>query len=250
MELREYWEILRRRWGVVLGLTVLALLSSVYSVGFGPQQISSYEVRMSLSLKPQAEPSSATFYTFSDYYGYVASEYLSDDVIKIVEGDAFLRQVQDHLASRPGGPAFGSIKGKKSHRVLEITVTSARAQDALDLAQGTAEILMAKPEVYIGQLTSQSVQVFLIDPPRVVGGGVASRAYLEIGLRALLGLLAGLGLAFLVEYFDDRIRGAAEVERELGLTVLAEIPAEKGRLLGGRPRKGGEGQSLSTVKTA
>ena len=230
MELREYWQILRRRWSVVLGLTVLALLSSIYSVGFGPQQVSSYDVRMSLALKPEGEPRSTSYYTYGDYYGYVASEYLSDDVIKIFESAAFLEQVQDHLGDRPGGPPTGAVKGKKSHRVIEITVTSSRAQDGLDLASGVAEVLMSRPEIYLGQLTSQNVQVSVIDPPRVVGGGVASRAYLEIGLRALLGLLAGLGLAFLLDYFDDRVRGAAEVERDLGLPVLAEIPAETRRL--------------------
>lgn len=226
MELREYWKILRRQWWVVIGMTVLAALASIYSVGFGPQQVSSYDVRMSLALKPEVQPRSTSFYTYDDYYGYVASEYLSDDMIKIVESDAFLRQVQEHL----GRPASGSIKGKKSHRVLEITITSGNAQDALDLANGTAEVLMARPEVYIGQLSSQNVQIFMIDPPRVVGGGVASRAYLEIGLRLILGLLAGLGLAFLLDYFDDRVRSASEVEQLLGLPVLAEIPAEKGRL--------------------
>lgn len=243
MELREYWKILRRRWWVVAGLTVLALLASVYSVGLGPQRVSSYDVMVSLALKPETQPRSSNFYTYDEYYAYVASEYLSDDVIKIVESAAFLQQVQSQL----GRPIPGTIKGEKSHRVLEITVTSPRAQDALDLANGVAQLLMTKPEVYINQLSSQNVHVSMIDPPRVVGGGVANRAYLEVGLRLLLGLLAGLGLAFLVDYFDDRIREAVEVEELLGVPVLAEIPRAKGRL---RTRAGLEGEPRSSIGAA
>jgi capsular exopolysaccharide synthesis family protein len=44
-------------------------------------------------------------------------------------------------------------------------------------------------------------------------------------LGALLGLLAGLALALVLERFDSRIRSAAAAEKAFGLPVLAEVPA-------------------------
>jgi capsular polysaccharide biosynthesis protein len=46
----------------------------------------------------------------------------------------------------------------------------------------------------------------------------------EIGLRTLVGLVVGVGLAFLVEYVDQTVRTSQEAEDVLGLPVLGEIP--------------------------
>jgi polysaccharide biosynthesis transport protein len=43
-------------------------------------------------------------------------------------------------------------------------------------------------------------------------------------LGVLLGLVTGLAMAFLVEYFNDGLRTRTEAERELDLPVLATIP--------------------------
>jgi capsular polysaccharide biosynthesis protein len=46
----------------------------------------------------------------------------------------------------------------------------------------------------------------------------------EIGLRALIGLLIGIGLAFLIDYLDPSVRTREEAERLLSLPVVGEIP--------------------------
>ena len=47
----------------------------------------------------------------------------------------------------------------------------------------------------------------------------------DIGLRTLLGLMAGLFLAFVVDYLDSTLRTRHDAERALGLPVLGEIPS-------------------------
>lgn len=46
----------------------------------------------------------------------------------------------------------------------------------------------------------------------------------SFGLAALLGLTGGIGLAFLLESFDDGLRSAEQVERELQLPSFALVP--------------------------
>jgi non-specific protein-tyrosine kinase len=45
-------------------------------------------------------------------------------------------------------------------------------------------------------------------------------------LGALVGLLLAIGVSFLHEQLDDRIRGREDAEKATGLTVLAELPAD------------------------
>jgi succinoglycan biosynthesis transport protein ExoP len=45
-----------------------------------------------------------------------------------------------------------------------------------------------------------------------------------IGFGVIIGLLLGVGLVFLVEYFDKTIKNPEDVERYLGLSVLGTIP--------------------------
>ena len=45
-----------------------------------------------------------------------------------------------------------------------------------------------------------------------------------IGLGAIIGLILGLGLSFLFEYFDKTIKTPEDVEGYLGLPVLGTIP--------------------------
>ena len=49
------------------------------------------------------------------------------------------------------------------------------------------------------------------------------RERLDLPLRLLLALAAGVALAFLLDYLDDSVRSAAELE-EMGLAVVGEIP--------------------------
>ena len=47
---------------------------------------------------------------------------------------------------------------------------------------------------------------------------------MNIAVAFILGLLIAVGLAFVIEYFDDTVKSADDVERYLGLTVLGTIP--------------------------
>jgi capsular polysaccharide biosynthesis protein len=43
-------------------------------------------------------------------------------------------------------------------------------------------------------------------------------------IAVFLGAFGGLGLAFIIEYMDDRIEKIEDLEKELQLPILASIP--------------------------
>lgn len=46
----------------------------------------------------------------------------------------------------------------------------------------------------------------------------------DIGTALVLGLVLGIGLAFLIEYFDESIKSPEDVEKKLGLPLIGSVP--------------------------
>lgn len=228
MELRRYWSILRGRMWVVVVLTGLAL---VFSVVFKPEYPESYQAQVRLAVKPNSQTSAGGNYYSAVYYDYLASEYLVDDIAATVESGAFLADVQERLKDRPGGPPVGAITTKKMHRVLTIEVVSSRMADALDIARTAGEVLSEPEAKYWKQLGASSVDVAVIQPAVIVAAPGEKRTLLDIGVKTLLGLIVGVGLAFLLDYLDDTLQTRGDVEM-LGLPLLGEVPRERRRVLG------------------
>ncbi len=227
MEIKEYWDIVRRRAWIVVGLTVLAFAGSwIASAGLA----ASYQASLRLAVKPQTEQHSSTFYTYDEYYSYVASEYLVDDIIEVIQSQAFKDDLLDRLHGKVTSLPDKAIEGKKSHRVLVVNVTAGSRDAAQLVAETVAQVLTAPGNKYFKDLTSQNPVVTLVDAPRTVQVG-ESRKFLDIALRTMLGLIAGIALVFLLDYLDGSVTEAQQAERLVGLPVLGEIPRQRKALL-------------------
>ena len=64
----------------------------------------------------------------------------------------------------------------------------------------------------------------VITPPETHRANTIPGLISEIGLRTVIGLLIGIGLAFLLDYLDASVRTRDEAEDLLRLPVLGEIP--------------------------
>lgn len=69
--------------------------------------------------------------------------------------------------------------------------------------------------------------VYGLDPALVPHVPIRPRVSTNVLVGAVLGLLGGLALAFLLEYQDSTISSQEEVERRLGLSVLGLLPTIK-----------------------
>jgi len=226
VELRGYWRVLKRRRWVVLGVTLVALIAAIVSVAALPQPLPSYQATVLLAVRPTNAPPLANN-PYGDYYTYIASEYLNDDILKIVESGAFNRFVSARYADRPEGPPRATIKGEKAHRVMTFTISGDRGSDVLLVAQGIVELLReprpGEPR-YLDQFSDQQPRVSVIqDPELTVQPGVRRGAF-DVGVRTLLGLVVGIALAFLLHYLDDTVQDRREAEHHTGLPLLGEIP--------------------------
>jgi capsular polysaccharide biosynthesis protein len=224
MELLQYWQIIRRHWWLPATLTLAALLASTVVALRGAAAYKT-EMRLAVSTLPTVDRTSA-FYYDPIYYANLSSEYLADDLSEIIRSKAFAQDVSRELGFTLDPTTISDVtRTKKTHRLIDITVTTPTEDQGTEIGGAMERILNDPGRVgsYLKAMDAYKAQVSIVNHP-VTRRPAPIALAAEIGLRTLVGLLLGLGLAFLVDYVDQTVRTRQEAEDVLGLPVLGEIP--------------------------
>ncbi len=224
MELRAYWRILVRRSWIVLGLPILVALSYPFLQSSPPIQFTA-GMRFVVGLEPE-QPATAE-YTYDRYYTWLTSEYLIDDLSEVVKSRRFAEDVSEVSGLPvPAGAIQGATSAGKLHRILSVNVTWGNAEELARIASAIEQVLVSGATSYFAQLSTENAVISLIDPPTVTPVGRSLRDRLDLPLRLILALAAGVALAFLLDYVDDSVRGRGDLAG-LGLPILGEVPARR-----------------------
>jgi len=156
-----------------------------------------------------------------------ATEYLVDDFSAFVTGDVVARMISERLAAQgvavPAGIIQSSTSSQQVHRVVEIQLTWSDPDQARAILQTAIEVLQQEAPAYFGRLGTLQPVVRLFDGPRVAPLPPSLTQRLDLPVRLLLAVLAGVALCFLLDYLDDSVRNRSELEA-MGISVLAEVP--------------------------
>ena len=230
MELKHYGQIIwKRAWIPALLLVVVATASLLTTQT--PPLTYNVTMRFTVRVEPQLI---ANQYTYEGYYGWLASEYLADDLTAIVSSQAFAEDVNRHLAEMgsavavPPGLIGGVTFAEKLHRVLRVNVNWSNEAELTEIAPAIVAAMEQDSAKYLTQLNAPgSAVIKVIDspsPPAVNPPSLTQR--LNLPVRLLLALAAGVALTFLLDYLDDSVRGRSELEA-LDIPVLAEVPKNR-----------------------
>lgn len=107
----------------------------------------------------------------------------------------------------------------KDTEIIGITVTDNDPVLAAEIANETASVFM---DVVQEIMKVENVQV--IDKAQPSDTPISPRPLLNITISAILGLMLGVFLSFLIEMLDNTIKTPEDVEKYLGLTVIGSIP--------------------------
>ena len=225
MELKQYVRIAWRRWPLIAGLMVVVFLASL--PGLLRPQPAVYQAAMRFAVGVVPEPRTGDYYAYDRYYTWLSSEYLVDDLAEVIKSGSFAEAVSQTLAEEgiqvPAGAISASTQAGKLHRILSVTITWGDEEQLRAIAKGVVATVQERNAEFVAQLAMQNAQAWLIDAPSVSPLGKGLRERLDLPIRLLLALLAGLALAFLLDYMDDSVRSAQEME-EMGLSVMGQVP--------------------------
>jgi uncharacterized protein involved in exopolysaccharide biosynthesis len=112
-------------------------------------------------------------------------------------------------------------------------MTEARFKRDLDLLE--KEYLLYRQDVQRTNVSraldlDKVSNLSIIQPATMPLAPVRPKKVLLLSFGIFFGLLGAVGLAFVLDYFDDSLKTKEDVEEKLGLDVLASFPCEESRL--------------------
>ena len=183
--------------------------------------------------------------------------------------DAQIRPVEDELAKAPK-EVLASLKSRAERDAARETsltktytgqhnTTTQQTKDQIDMAVITSELEANKQllntftqklrELTLGSSGGTPSDVTVQTSARLPRAPVGPARLRTIILAFILSLVAGIGLAFLLDFLDDTIKSVDDVDRYIHLPALALIPAghEKPKLRGGEAATASEMTALALV---
>ncbi|MCB0191004.1 MAG: hypothetical protein KDJ65_03595 [Anaerolineae bacterium] len=222
MELKQYAQIVWKRvWIPVLLVVVVAVVTLLTAQTAPPSY--GMAIRFSVGVTPQAD---ADAYNYDGYYAWVSSEYLADNLTELVSSQEFANDVNSHLEEAGSSiriPA-GMISAETKHRIIRLNMAWDNAEALEAIGPAVSEAMVENSITYFPQSSEASTTITVIDTAGpFLANPPSLRQRLDLPIRLMLALAAGIGLTFLLDYLDDSVRGKAELEA-MGITVLAEVP--------------------------
>lgn len=222
MELKQYAHIVWKRiWIPVLLVAVVGVVSILTRKT--PTPVYSITMRFNVAVAPEI---AADEYSYNGLHAWVTSEYMADTLSVLVNGQEFAADINQHLTDMDSPVRIppGIISADTRHRVVSLTASWGNADELGDIARAVAQTMQENTLDYFPQAAETGVIITPVDvsgPTEVNLTSLTQR--LDIPVRLLLALAAGIGLTFLLDYLDDSVRGKAELEA-MGISVLAEVP--------------------------
>ena len=207
MELYLYLDILRRRWPIVAALPLLVALVSLAAA---------------LAQPARYRATARLLVTRPDSANVDAEDTLAYDLPAIVGGKPFAEDLAQELARR-GRPLDQALVEQALHaenqrHVVFLEATAADPADALAIDLAAVDLVRANGLRYWGDQRpagqQPGINVAVLELPAEAARVNGPRAIaVDVVLRALLGLIAGIGAAFALHYLDEGRRAKGEGRR-------------------------------------
>jgi capsular polysaccharide biosynthesis protein len=216
ISLKELLETLKKRLIMIILITMtFGLVSGVISYFFlTPIYQASTQILVNQAKTEQS------FYSPSEVQTNLQ---LINTYNVIIKSPAILDKVSDELkldmtASQLNGKI--TVGSEKDSQVVNISVQDADAETAATIANKIAEVF--QKEIVI-LMNVDNVSVLAKATVGESQAPIKPQPLMNVAIAIVVGLMASVGLAFLLEYFDNTIKNEQDIEKILGLPILGVI---------------------------
>ncbi|MEK4649048.1 Wzz/FepE/Etk N-terminal domain-containing protein [Exiguobacterium sp. FSL W8-0210] len=216
ISLQELFSILRKSFWRILALTIVASLISFAVSSFLIKP--TYQAGTQILVTPKKQENNII-----DAQQVQSSVTLVNTYRVIIKSPAILEKVQKEVSNAPSSISvlnnMITVESEQNSQVINVSVQSKDAALASDIANSVANVFSEDiPKL----MNVDNVKVLSVSG--IPTSPVSPNVILNTAIAAVVGFLLGVGLAFLREVLDRRIRTEEQVQQILDLPVLGSIP--------------------------
>lgn len=220
MKLLEYLQIVKKRLWIILAIPFVTALASALISIFVMKPVYQAVATLIISKTP-ANGSSQVQYDDLMMYDKLVKTYAELAKSNLIANETISKSGYDMTASQLRNSL--TVTPKTDTQIMEIAVTDRNPQKALTLTNTLAEVFQEKVKTMMN--TEDGVKI--LDEAQLPGSPVKPKKLLNVVIAGFIGFMISIGVVFLMEYLDNTIKTENDVEKYLGLTVLASIPFVK-----------------------
>lgn len=216
ISLRELFQTLRKRLWLILSITFLATLTSGVVSYFLLTPIYQASTQLLVNQEKTDQPiyninEIQTNLQLINTYNVIIK---SPAILDIVQKELDLHMSTDELNQKI------DVASEKDSQVVNVTVEDPDPYMAAKIANTIADVFQ-REIVKIMNVDNVSIlaKAEVKDDPQPV----KPKPLLNMAIAFVVGLMTGVGLAFLLEYLDNTIKNEQDVDHFLGLPVLGVI---------------------------
>ncbi|WP_062108606.1 YveK family protein [Bacillus niameyensis] len=216
ISLKELMQTLRKRMTLIVLITVaaMAISGAVSFFALTPiyQSTTQLLVNQAKSDQPTYNPSEiqTNLQLINTYNVIIKTPRILDKVVEGLDLDMSANQLMNKI----------TVQSAKDSQVVNITVQDPDPNQAAAIANKVAEVFQKD---IVALMSVDNVNILTKAEVGENASPVKPQPLLNIAIAAVVGLMAGVGLAFLLEYLDNTVKSAEDIERILELPVLGSI---------------------------
>lgn len=216
ISLQELFSILRKSLWRILALTIVAALISFAVSTFLIKP--TYQAGTQILVTPKKQENDVI-----DASQVQSSVTLVNTYRVIIKSPAILEKVQAEVENAPDSISalnnMITVESEQNSQVINVSVQNTDAALASNVANSVAKVFS---EDITDLMNVDNVKVLSVSG--IPTAPVSPNIILNTAIAAVVGFLLGVGLAFLREVLDRRIRTEEQVQQILDLPVLGSIP--------------------------
>ncbi|MGE7182748.1 YveK family protein [Peribacillus sp. NPDC006672] len=215
ISIKDIFKTLKKRWKLIMLLTLIAALISGTISYFVLTPVYQTSTQILVNQKQSENQLDSTqirsnIDMINTYSVIIKSPAILEKVIDELELDQSVDQLSEKI----------TINSQQNSQVFSLTVQDSNPTKAVEIAN-TVSATFQKEIKDIMNVDNVSIlaKAELKDNP----APVKPNPVLNIAIALVVGLMAGVGLAFLLEYLDNTIKDEDDIEKLLELPILGSI---------------------------
>lgn len=225
ISLQEIFETIKKRLAMIILIVILAVAASAVYSYFLVTPV--YKANTQI-LVNQSQDRTAQSFTRGDIETNLA---LIKTYSVIMKSPTILQEVVNKLDLEQSASTLSkqmTVKSAEGSQVVNVSVKNTDPAQAVKIANTVAQVFQHD---IVNLMNIDNVTILSKADLGAHPAPVSPNPKLNMAIAFILGLMIGIGLAFLLEYLDQTIKTEQDIEQDLGLPILgavSEIPTDTG----------------------